>query len=435
MKPILYVKSSPRHNNPRVTNEVVWLFYLGECLIRHIQFIVLDVPTLTPAVLSRGQALASNGGVKTISYQTEMVHGQVEGTGTLHYPEIHFDGRMYCGCRGYVYHDKPCAHLIALVESVPSNQTRDTLKRVIADDETNYTNTTMSLQDNIIETDLDAFNDMMALEGTGITGGLPMKTGIGIAGRPKAGKTILSFQMAMDAMSNTGKNALILDTEGNIMTYYGWIEVFQNRFGIDVSLIEVDCFVDGADVQFDYSHDPDAEHQLFVLDVRELQDILAIHGRPAAVSTADGKMALEPNGEHVNVWESPIGKLIANNDIVFQAYDSISNPLESFTNRQQDRPTRAKATQWWLLQAQALADDLDLCQVYVTHLTKNPANQWDRPDTVGGKALKHQTSFFIYLRQSDKEEREMKLFRHPNKQEWVDEWNIDIESGKGFVDQ
>ena len=298
---------------------------------------------------------------------------------------------------------------------------------------------TIDVNDLSIQTSIQPFNQMMSPSGdtNNPLAGIPRKTGIGLSGRPESGKTTLSYQLGHETMlqEGEGSNMLLFDTEGSIHTYHAWKDAMADRYAMDTEIIHVDPVIKNGEVKnFDYERNPDVDHQIFLLDVRDLTKILTLHGRPARIDTEDGKMKLQPNGDFPSdISKTPIGQFVFQNDIDFMAYDSITNPLETFTNRQQDRPTRAKATAWWMLQAQALAQERDMVQVYITHLSKNPTNPYDRPDILGGKNVKHQIKYSIYLRQANDNERAMKLFRHPGKEPWSEEWYMDLKTGVGFV--
>lgn len=375
-----------------------------------------------------------------LEYVHEGVRGVVPGsTGTQHVCHIKFDGRRMCDCVGHYYHDT-CSHLVALAEAVPVEGAREQLLSALERD-AGDPHLTMQKNKLTIPTTLDPFNKMMSPNGdeNHPLAGMPRKSGIGLSGRPESGKTTLSYQLAHEVMMKGGEgtNVLMFDTEGSAHTYYGWQETFQTRFGLDTEMVYVDPVIDssGEFKRFDMERKPDADHQIFLMDVRDLTKILTLHGRPARIGTEDGKMKMEPNGDFPNsIRDTPIGQFVIQNEVDYMAYDSITNPLETFTNRQQDRPTRAKATAWWMLQAQALAEERDMVQVYITHLSKNPTNPYDRPDVLGGKNIKHQIKFSIYLRSASDNERAMKLFRHPSKEAWDGEWIMDLQDGKGFVD-
>lgn len=373
-----------------------------------------------------------------VHYGNESIYGSVPSNGRVHHCRVSFDGRRMCDCRGYYFHGS-CSHLVELVEDIPSQNAREALLNALDIDPENPNMTTQE-HNLTIKTTTEPFNRMMSPtdDPSHPMGGIPKKTGIGISGRPEAGKTTLSFQLGHEVMrvKGEGSNILLFDTEGSIHTYHGWADTFRNRYGLDTSLTSVEPVVNNGEVKtMRMERDPDADHQIFIMDVRELEKILAIHGRPGRVDTEDGKMKIQPNGPHVSdIGDAPIGQFVFQNNIDYIAYDSITNPLEQFTNRQQDRPTRAKATAWWMLQAQALAEERDMVQAYITHLSKNPTNPYSRPDVLGGKNIKHQIKYSIYMRHDSDNERELKLFRHPAKEPWEDSWYMDLQTGKGFVD-
>lgn len=375
--------------------------------------------------------------VRSVRYGHRSVRGLIESE-TSEHPHgvlIRLDGRRLCDCVGFHYRNR-CSHIDRLIEELPSHSAREAFRESLErDPDKNMSSTELT-----IRTTLQPFNEMIDPLGRndGKFSGIPVSTGIGLAGRPEAGKTTFSFQMAHEVMRHRGEgsNALMFDTEGSSHTYHMWQETFQQRFGLDTETVEVDVNYSNGQIHgLDYTKDPEVDHHIFILDVRDLTKILALHGRPANIGTEDGKMKLEPNGDFPDdIQDTPIGQFVSQESIDYLVYDSVTNPLETFTNRQQDRPTRAKATAWWMLQAQSLAEDRDLVQVFIVHLSKNPTNPYDRPDILGGKNIKHQIKYSVYMREMSEGERSMKLFRHPGKEPWNEEWFMKMESGKGFVD-
>lgn len=377
----------------------------------------------------------------TIRYGSSSVYGLVESDSADHPHSVivHLDGRRMCDCKGFYYRDH-CSHIDRLLDAVPARSTRQSLEDALEIDYKDNTNMALQEEDLCIPTSLMTFNEMMSPTGQmkGSLAGIPQKTGIGLCGKPQAGKTTLSFQLGHEVMRSKGEgsNMLLFDTEGSMHTYYSWMKTFQTRFGLDTEIVPVELDYRNGEVQnMTTDKDPDKDHHIFLLDVRNLPKIHALHGRPSKVNTEDSKMKLEPNGEFPDdIRKTPMGQFVFQENIDYTVYDSITNPLEEFTNRQQDRPTRAKATAWWMLQAQSLAEERDMVQVFITHLSKNPTNPYDRPDILGGKNVKHQIKYSMYLREAQDNERAMRLFRHPGKEPWTDEWFVDLQGGKGFVD-
>lgn len=391
----------------------------------------------------KGSRLSEDQNV-TLIYGRHRVHGLVDGDTHRHQCSVWVDGRRACDCQGYFYNDV-CSHIWALIEEIPTQKTQEAFERAIKlPEELRNNKMVLDTTSLSVSTELEAINKMFSPtdDPSHKYAGIPLKSGIAFSGRPKAGKTTLTIQLTYDILNNIiqttdeSHNALFFDTEGSIHSYIGWQDVFEQRYGLDTEIVPVEPKVSNGEVdRFDMERNPDADAQLFVMDVRDLQKILTIHGRPARVNTEEGKMRLMPNGSFPDdIRRTPIGQFVFTNDISVMTYDSVTNPIEMFTNRQQDRPTRAKATSWLMLQAQALAEAREMVQFYISHLSKNPANQYSRPDMIGGKNFKHQVKFATYLRESGDDVREMKLFRHPSKKPWEDEYHLKLEDGKGFVD-
>lgn len=396
-------------------------------------------------VQQKARKLAKDGGVIHFSYATNGVRGIVEGSGSMyHHPHIDFSGRYFCGCKGFYYNDV-CSHLVALIESIPLDQTQEVARQVLLG------NMSKQKQDLYVETKLEAFNDIMG--NMAIPGGVPLKSGLTLVGRPQAGKTIFSFQCCFEVMKAMAEdedgnydadhdgnyNSMIVDTEGSRHTYHFLLDTFKTRFGLDVEIVEVDVEIRGNIAKFNYDKDIEADHLIYLLDVRGLEDILTMHGRPANIITEGSKMKIEPSGKHVGAFESSIGQFANGHDICYTAYDSLTNPIENrFTINRYDWPVRAKATQWWIGQVQEMAQKMDMAQIYTTHLSEDPTDgDDDDPGYVGGKALEHNTKHTLLIQQAQDTERKIELMRHPGKSTEVGDREkrfINLSSGEGFVD-
>lgn len=366
--------------------------------------------------------------------------------GADHHCGIWRDGRRICDCQGFFYHDESrCSHLRALALSVPIDEIReslmDSLRQPIEEPD-------MSVRMNIdtAKTSIDAINEAMAPKGEGTNSehaGLQVGEAVAFVARPKTGKTLLTYQLGFEVLNSMGEgNALFFDTEGTKTLYEHWARRMAKRFDMDIALVEVNPRVNEGMtqvLQFEYDDyfEDEPDHTFYIMDVRDLEKILCIHGRPASISTDDGKMKLEPKDEGFegDVIDTPIGGFVSNNDIQYMAYDSVTNPLEVFTNRQQDRPTRAKATSWWMLRMQELAEQYSMVVTFITHLSKNPTNPYATPDMIGGKNLKHQAKFWVYMRGAKGEnQRTIEMMRHPSRPTKEKSWTLEINTAKGFID-
>lgn len=292
---------------------------------------------------------------------------------------------------------------------------------------------------------MEAWNDLV--------GGVPQGTQTALIGQARAGKTILTNQLAYATANVVGGSALIVDTEGSTHTYADWQKAFDKRYQ-PMELVFLRLGIDGkkgtASLVSDVKHDR-KKNYLYVLDCRDLIQILALHGRPARIESSDkGKMSIKPAGQFINnVLETPIGEFMQERDIFFLGYDSFTNPLAIFGTERENFPARANATTWWVLQAQLLAQTLALVEVGVFHETVDPANPWGRPGVAGGNAINYNQKLAVYvehektMRTPGVEEsfdkgknrisRNFWLMRHPSRQPWTRCTQLVLTS-KGFID-
>lgn len=295
-----------------------------------------------------------------------------------------------------------------------------------------------------------------------LVGGLPVGSLLGIFGVAKSGKSILAFHLVYDKLleEDSDSNALIFDTEGSEFTYIEWLEILNERTGLDVGLKFVVYNPKTLEVSIS---DDKTKHDkyIYILDMREITHILGFHGRGCSLNiskTRDsregevkgGKLGLKAENEQwfEDIWESPIGKFVTNYKIGLVVYDSLTNPLTDFGFEKENLPARTNATNLWLARIQALAEVMELVCIVTLHETGDPQKGWVRPQYEGGKAVEHNLKFAIYLSEgkssrtpkTPKEDtnwttttRELRNERHPSKRPFVEYVKLDL-TDTGFID-
>lgn len=377
--------------------------------------------------------------VRRVNVANNMLSGEVasEDESTIYTPSVKETGEIMCGCPAGS-RQRACWHLCAIFITTKKRPAAKNFIRKIAEryiDETPPSPPKEQEDDNYIMTGMEGFDSLV--------GGLAKAGALAVVGPYRSGKTILNIQLACITIKETGKNALIVDTEGNLHAYRHWGKVFDKRYdiGMDLSFTKARLEKDTISV-------PAAEHKkstLFVVDVRNIEKILALHGRHAKLGFKGGKMTLipEPNGWK-EIPESPIGRLINKNTVGFLGYDSITAPLLDFGTERQNFPARANATNLWLLQVEKAAEEFGCVVVGILHESVDPTSTFSKPKHTGGKSVGYTFKSMIYITHlrsghtpstSKRPEyvREIWNMRHPYKAPWQTYQELEL-CDEGFRD-
>ncbi|MHA1882597.1 MAG: hypothetical protein ACTSUO_06090 [Candidatus Thorarchaeota archaeon] len=365
---------------------------------------------------------------RVISYETteNSVSGIVYSSkgDKRHSVMIRSDGEISCTCHAGFIGRSACWHSVALLLSIKEDIRKKYVKAVV----NKYLQSKPSeLSIEYFQTSVDGVNDLV--------GGLPVGTPLGIVGPYQGGKTILNIQFGFDIIRRKNKSAIFLDTEGNVYSYYGWVERFSKTYDIKPKIYECHPRIVEGGLVMDYPKDVKTP-AIIVVDARDIEKILALHGRQCRVVVKESKFGLEPveKGWSKTIEETPMAKLIEKTDAGYLSYDSITTPLNEFGIERQNFPVRASATNYWTIQMEKLAERYWIPVVGVVHDTLNPTNQFDRPKHKGGKSIGHFFKFLIYLQKGrsthtpktekrPQDVREMWVLRHPYKAPW-DEYKL-----------
>lgn len=284
-----------------------------------------------------------------------------------------------------------------------------------------------------VKSSLNGFNDLI--------GGLPVGSMVGLYGPAQAGKTICTIQMGFDVLRERGGNGIIIDTEGSKPTYAEWFEPLNKRFGTDIEILEVKMIKKELKNSTKIILEPEKQTKkqaLFVLDMRDLQDILVALGRGCNFDVSGtGKVSLkidEPTWID-NINETPIGSFIQKYACTYMAFDSVSYPIVMrFGPNQENFPARSQATGYVMSQLQLLANVFNLVQFGVMHESLNEADPYSRPIPVGGKSINYSYKYIVYMTRDPKGQhlppsgiegvklpktcRRLFLYRHPSREPW-----------------
>jgi len=310
-----------------------------------------------------------------------------------------------------------------------------------------------------LETNIQAVN--------ALAGGLPVGSGLLIYGPPEAGKTILEFQMAYEALQ-ADQNVLIIDTEGSDHTYADWYEKFNARYKVDAGIHfvkavhrpvykksgndEIPVDVSRFDILVDENRVKEKKLNIFIFGIREVTEILALVGKPVEIEPSpNGKFSVKPQpGWKTNPLMSELGRFVKKYNIGYVAMDSVTQPTaRAIGTEQANLPARAQIISFLLATLQALAEKAGLALVMVSHENKpgntNPTDKFKHPAPLGGDAVMYHVKYAVYMSHepstrtpsTDKYKaptREFWVARHPSRQPWTMYRFIKL-TNDGFIDQ
>ncbi len=305
----------------------------------------------------------------------------------------------------------------------------------------NYIGTKAGLTQKTLVKDDDA--NIVRSEDKTLLDGVPCGGILGLFGSRASGKTILSTQLAFDAIEHLGGNSLSIDTEGSYHTYLSYVERLSDRYDIDVGITDLAYkeSYDGVKV----IDEADAEHEFCVLDCRDVEGLLSLVGCPLEIEVGKSKIEIAPTDDWNTDFEgSPLGVLMDDRNINYVVLDSISNPMKKFPTSQQNYPSRATAAYNILLGIQEASKRYWIPSISIIHQSNNPTRVWEDPSFVGGSAVGYNTKTLLYI-SKDRTQRTSKtrnrpsnvaevwVERAPDRAPWEDTGYVEIElTEEGF---
>jgi RecA/RadA recombinase len=273
-------------------------------------------------------------------------------------------------------------------------------------------------------------------------GGLATGTITQIFGEKALGKSILSLQAALSAVSS-GHSALVLDTEQSYFSYLApyWVprlsaklgQDFQlkhlklekvpkragsgrgdkkkepatrsqvitslsnalNQLGIVYSESEIGSMADLVCPEFQLQLDDVKGPSAMVIQQPDVIDLLSLHGVVAEKEVSEGgRVTLRL--KRTPVYESVLRQVIKETKVKLLIYDSISAPFKSTFPNTQDLPARSAGMAMILSHAQRLCVEFGIAVVVVSHVSIDPMHEWDRRP-YGGVMLGHEAKFSFEL--------------------------------------
>lgn len=376
------------------------------------------------------------------------IYGIIQSiNGNIYTPFVHYTVAT-CGCKYFYYTQSICSHLYKLLQNNTHYINQGEHKMI-----PRYT-----------KTSLEGINELM--------GGLPVGSPTGIYGHPASGKTIFSNQMVFEMMykykNQEQRNGLIIDTEGSTHTLVGWHKIFNKKYKLKTDIIFIEPKVIKTKAGRGYSRkleltysllkknktteiDPeDIENQtLFVMDIRNVKKLMIMLGRGShLVVSKKGKITIKADDKFwmTEIEDTPLYKLIKENNIKVLDLDSISYPMQIFGNERMNFPERATASNWIMAPLHNISEELNIVSFIIAHETIDPSDAYGKPEYTGGKAIKHSLKFILYMSETTSSNtprtnlqyrpptvREVWNKRHPVKMGWAKPVFINL-TDKGFVD-
>jgi hypothetical protein len=296
---------------------------------------------------------------------------------------------------------------------------------------------------------LSSLNAINSLAG-GYARGIP----IGIESEPQGGKSTFLSQEAFFFAKQFG--TIHIDTEGAVFKMYQlWKEVFERRFNVKVSLIELS--VDVKSKTFKPKLEPEKWDEdsipIIIANLRSVHRLLQFFGIESKVEPSPkGKYGFRFLGEcgwdtskvddkkkAVIKKESFIRYLLNEYDIQCVILDSVTTPMNIFVGGLVNYPARGDAEKVLFRYCQMLSDDYMPLLLMTHHISKDPQNQWAEPNVVGGKNIRHNTKISFYMEKSRstnkkyKNRRWLYLDRWFNKPRFSEKRKVEL-TDNGFID-
>jgi len=237
-----------------------------------------------------------------------------------------------------------------------------------------------------------------------------------MTGRSRSGKTLFTLQEGMYTQKDTGKNVLLILSEAYDSKFQiePWVKRLNKRFNTnyetEIWLLDEPnylqtCFTytkntkavkmkDGKPVmKFHYNipyikNNADCKKQkVLAIQLPSLFSLFLIVGTPAIVENTEGgqqRIKPKPEWEMMLFLNTPLGKMVSENNIGFMALDSLSAPLKNiFIGGESSFKGRADAEAMVLSRFDYLARVHEVPCFVLNHLSENPARA-GKPKAYGG---------------------------------------------------
>jgi|GEM_PF-5549794 len=233
-------------------------------------------------------------------------------------------------------------------------------------------------------------------------GGMPLRTPVAFVGATRAGKTLLSLQLAVKLATGVEGNILAIRSETSFDTIAkSWFPKFIERY----------CKNE--------RHRP----HLYILSAIDMRQLLALHGDKVRIrfrsSGGSGKMEFDILETSET---SKVREMIRNNSISVVIYDSLTAPIHrSFPAKRENFPARADAIKRLCYHMLYLCDEFPIFLIATHHESRDPANPFGKPFMASESTLGYEFGFIMYiekLRDGRPSTRRIWNIRSPTIPEW-----------------
>lgn len=263
-------------------------------------------------------------------------------------------------------------------------------------------------------------------------GGFPYGITTAVIGEPEVGKTFLTAQLALANIAQTGKNSLIIDTEGYRKQDY--VDAIAGKMldRFELSKKDLDKRLKFYSVVSDWDKDG-------------LQKLCELFGYE--LHTTIKKPTKKNKGAKIQVHFIPckpeLSKNLLNNT-TFIALDSLTAPIKyHIGSEQQNLPARSQVEERIFGRTFMLADTFNAAVVVNHHVSINPQNPRDLGIAYGGRDVLYNSKYGIQIMQPNKSAREkfgnearrVMQVRVPGVQKSWEKYPMRLKYNYGFTDQ
>lgn len=240
--------------------------------------------------------------------------------------------------------------------------------------------------------------------------GIPDRAITALLGAPGACKSMMGFQLAVEAALARSGNIVIFDTENNWQQYTELAAGLNARFGITLNPILVNSTVKETggeknrklSIEWEFESEPiDGATNIFVIQEPDFEPLSVIHGRASHLKIFDSgkfKSMMDDAGWAPRITDAPIYQFLDSYNVQVILYDSITNPLDEIPAVGENFPARADMTQSWMIQIQKLAAKRRMPILATFHESKNDTNPFAKSLKIeGGKGVAYNVKFCVYL--------------------------------------
>jgi len=313
--------------------------------------------------------------------------------------------KTWCDCPRWVYKKEQCKHIRFVLENVNLSG----LRRL---------------------ENMDVLKSECVTIDTLLGGGFPYGMVVSVTAEPNIGKTKLGLQLAVANIKKTGKNSIIIETEGESLDdQFVILEKFGKRYGVDKNTLK-------AKIKF---YQP-------IGDTKEygIQKLMKLLGYDLGLSLSKGgKFSVDFAQTKLGLDE----KVLQNSSFIL--LDSITTPIkESVGSETQNLPARAAIVQRLYGRLYQIAKTYNMLIVVNHHTSLNPVMPFgkDLGKIYGGQPVLYNSKYAIqilpstselkrkYYQGFEEEARRVRLIRHPYIVADGKMYNVRLKRDYGFCD-